>query len=85
MYKNESISSIIGMKIKFCPWDVFAPEIFIGNWAVHYFMHGILIHETLRTKFSFSCVEISFSFNGISIHGNFVFMHKMFVPHLFNA
>ena len=31
----------------------FALEIFMGNWPVHYFMHGILIHEDLCGKFSF--------------------------------
>ena len=48
MHENEN----------FIPCGIFAPEIFMGNWAVHYFMHGILIHENLWVKSSFSCTEI---------------------------
>ena len=45
MHENEDFAS--GMIF-------FAPEIAKGNWAVHYFMHGILIHEHFGAKFSFS-------------------------------
>ena len=31
-----------------------AQEIFMGNWAVHYFMHGIHIHENIWAKNSFN-------------------------------
>ena len=46
---------------KFPADDICAPEMFMGNWAVHYFMHGIFIRENVWTEFSFSCIEMSFS------------------------
>ena len=38
-----------------------ALDIFMGNWAVHYTVHGILIHESFWANHSFLCLEISFS------------------------
>ena len=39
MHENEDFA---GKK----SWDdFFSPEMFMENWAVHYFMQGILIHE----------------------------------------
>ena len=34
----------------------------MGNWAVHYITHGILITENFGAKSLFSCIEISFSY-----------------------
>ena len=55
MYANENVTPKISRD------DFFFPEIFIGNWAVHYFMHEILVHKIFFYKFSFSFMEISFS------------------------
>ena len=55
MYANENVTP------KISRGDFFFPEIFIGNWAVHFFMHEILIHKIFFYKFSFSFMEISFS------------------------
>ena len=48
----------------------FARNIFMGNYAVHSFIHRILIHENSWAKFSFSCIG-----NFIFMHGNFIFMN----------
>ena len=54
-------------KITFIPLDdLFTPDIFMGNWALHNSMHGILANENFWATFlcmeiSFSCMEISFS------------------------
>ena len=56
--------------------------IFMGDWAVHNFMHGILINEYLWAKFSLPCMEVSFSCMVISI-----LMHEknIFMPRYFHA
>ena len=51
-----------------------APETFMGNWAVHYFMHEILIHECFGAGVSFSCMDISLACMKYPCH-NF-FMHE---------
>ena len=41
------------------PWHGFpAPEVFMGSWAVHNFMHGIFIHEILWAFFVIFMHEI---------------------------
>ena len=45
----------------FAPGMIFPPEMFMGSWAVHSFMHEISTHENLWAKFSFSCMKIPFS------------------------
>ena len=58
---------------------IFAPEIFIGFWAVHNFMRGIFTHENLWARFSFSCMKFSFScMEIIFMHGNFIFIYEIF-------
>ena len=62
----------------------FTLDIVMGNLAVHYFMHEILIHGNLGAQFSFSCMEIWFSWkeiNEISMHGNeIIFTREIFKP-----
>ena len=44
-----------------CPQDdFFVLEMFMGSWAVHYFMHEILIHDNFGAKFQFHHVDFIF-------------------------
>ena len=48
----------------------------MGNWAVHFSMHGIFIHECFWANISFSFMEISFSCIAFSFDD--FFMHETF-------
>ena len=63
---------------------------FRGDWAVHNFMHGILVHEFFGAKYSCIFMHGNFIFmlgNFILTHGNFIFMHEneIFMPRYFHA
>ena len=40
----------------------------VGSWAVHNLMHGNFTHEHFWAKFSFSCMNITFSCMEIPFH-----------------
>ena len=50
-HENENFAPAMNFSPQKCSWVV-----------VHSFMHGILTHENLRAKFSFPCMEISFTY-----------------------
>ena len=68
------------IKMKFCSsHDIFPPDVFMGNWAVHDFMHRILTHENFGANSSFSCMTIQsinaygiqpikLNFHGFQVH-----------------
>ena len=59
LHRNENFTPEIS-----CPWyDLFAPEMYMENWAVQYFMHGNLTHEY-------------FHFQAWKYHGILIFMHE---------
>ena len=61
------------------PGMYFAPEMFMGSWAVQNFMHGIFTYENIRAKFRFLCMNISCSSMKVSFYPweNEIFMHEM--------
>ena len=58
-------------------WDYFCAQgILVGNLAVHYFTHGILIPENVSVEYLFSCIEFS-----SSMHDDNVFMAQRYQRH----
>ena len=58
--------------MKILPNEFFATEMFMGNWAVHNF--SCLEFSSMNIVgaiFSFSCIEISFSFHDFFSHEYF--------------
>ena len=66
MHENENFAPKVSCDV------FFATEISIGNLAMHYFMHGIIIYENFHFHVwryhSFSCLHLSWRFLKVSLH-----------------
>ena len=58
------------------------PDVFMGDWDVHYLRHEISIHEHIWVTFSFSCMERLFSCMKVKCSCHDLFMHDFFSTRL---
>ena len=53
----------------FAPGIIFSPQtLFMGEWTVHNFMHGMFTNENPWAEYSLTCMEISFSWMKMKFH-----------------